>query len=263
MRSHPSVDGRSGKRFPSLLLSRLTQTSRPPLLRRVLCLLVLGILGSCSNDQLDGVGVAEPASARLPEFPWPPPASSARAQVPIHMLRTKDDLPATLGDIAEALTDALEDAGYAEYSFLHVPRGFALVTRLEQTRADGSPLEGSQRWVREVQLLKDFSLQGYIRALFSAPIGYYRVIAFVATPHSLLQDAERLVNEEEAMLWLWEGGSSLPDEIRDLPADVAVTALIYEFERPGRTAAPLFRRPGRIPARAHLENARIWAALIR
>ncbi len=76
-----------------------------------------------------GPGVGQPADpeqeAKLPEFPWPPPAASASYLLPAATLRGYD----TVGEVTAAILSALERNGYVERSFFRTQDGgVALVT---------------------------------------------------------------------------------------------------------------------------------------
>ena len=100
-----------------------------------------------------------------------------------------------------------------------MPDGFALVTRLEQIRPDGTPLDPPDRWSAEVGPVRQFNLRTILRALFTANPGYFRILVFVATPHPFNQSDEE-VRREEAVAWLQEGMSWLPGAVspRSFPA---------------------------------------------
>ena len=77
-----------------------------------------------------------PAAPYLPEFPWPPPKSSAFYVMPTPFLHG----PKTFGDAAQALLGGLEKAGYTERSFFSIENGgVAIITRLEKIGGDGAP----------------------------------------------------------------------------------------------------------------------------
>lgn len=210
----------------------------------------------------DGVGAppteTPPAPAIvLPEFPWPPPRASAQAVLNI------GGPPGTLGLLDRDLSIVLENSGYDERSYFAVPGGFALVTRLEQTEADGRPKDGDERWAITVGPLQEFSLSAYLKALFTANPGYYRVLAFIisATPFA---QSETTVGRDEAMRWLTRGLNVLPATLAEQPltAEHRATVLVYEFEqRRSASDRPRVTVPGRLTARAHLERSSLWKEL--
>jgi hypothetical protein len=167
-----------------------------------------------------------------------------------------------LRDVDARLNEALGKAGYFEKSYYAVPGGFALVTRLEQMNPDGTPKPEPQRWAAEIGPLREFSLSAYLRALFTSNPGYFRVIAFIVTPHPFSYAGAR-VNREDAIRWLQEGLNKLPSSIGEsqYSADHSCTALIYEFEKSDPNQAARTRIPGGLTGRAHLEKSRLWSAL--
>lgn len=210
---------------------------------------------------------SEPASVptvpdtAIPQFPWPPPAASARQVIRRDLLAASRRLD-RLGDVDALLSDALEHAGYTEKSYWSVPRGFALATRLEQIDATGKPKPPPARWSAEMpRLTGGFSLGAYLRALFTAEPGYYRIVAVIVTS-ALFSESNQPVTSDEARAWVAKGLNALPESLASQPygPDVVCTAMIYEFERQsGSEATPLVPSP--LDAHAHLVGSGLWAAL--
>ncbi len=204
---------------------------------------------------------AAPPSTTAPQFPWPPPAASAAEVVPARLLASSVRLE-RLGGVDTVLTAALEINGYNERSYFAVPQGFAMVTRLEQIAADGSPRPPPGRWSANPPRLADgFSLRSYLRSLFTADPGYYRVIAFIVTDVPFTQ-SEKSITTIEAEEWLRSGLNFLPEWIgtQIYTPQVVCTALIYEFERqPNRDPNVLL--PSRLDARTHLVRSGLWNAI--
>lgn len=201
---------------------------------------------------------AQPA---YPQFPWPPPPPSAEIIVPNPVLLQGLAHPA-LGDIAAVLVQALQQAGYYQNAYYEVPHGFALVARLERIHPDGSPYQGVARFDSSFSPLPEFSVSGYLRALFGAPTGYYRVIAFVISDTPFAATGTP-VSSQEANMWLEHGANALPLRIADVgySAGYACTALIYEFQKQDAQSNPVEDTPGVLPADTHLMKARIAEAL--
>jgi hypothetical protein len=215
--------------------------------------------GAEPPDSVAPLGNPHPSEGRLgdvPLFPWPPPAASASEVLPHDFFVNAMDFE----DINQLFIDALDKAGYAERSYYAVPRGFALVTRLEQIEDDGTPKDRPQRWSAEAPRPTIFSLQEYVKALFTANTGHYRVIVLVVTDVPFQQSSFH-VDESEALNWLHTGLNVLPIPIsrQRFSADVNCTALIYEFERAESSTRLLL--PSRIDAHAHLTKAGLWRAL--
>jgi hypothetical protein len=103
------------------------------------------------------------APASLPEFPWPPPTSSASWVLPKNWFESFH----TLGEVVGAIVSALERNGYVEKSFFEIKEGgVALVTRLERIGDDGSSFLEPQRWPRDRQSYTNTNdLIGFLRGL--------------------------------------------------------------------------------------------------
>ena len=115
---------------------------------------------------LDGPPKDQPPGDDIVSFPWPPPAPTTQT-VLNRTLLVRD--AATLGDVAERLTTALEGLGYSEHSFYRAPGGFVLATRLEQIEFDGTPKAEPLRWSAVLPPREDLlARQLYRRAVFGA-----------------------------------------------------------------------------------------------
>jgi hypothetical protein len=218
------------------------------------------LAGNSDTAPPDTVGAPpEPTDTppEFPAFPWPPPRASSQAVLDI------GETTGPLGLLDQNLSLVLENNGYTERSYFAVPGGFALVTRLEQTEADGRPKTGDARWAITVGPLQEFSLSAYLKALFTANPGYYRVLAFIVTSTPFSQ-SETTVSRDEAMRWLARGLNVLPAAVAEQPMTPAhrATVLVYEFEQQqsssDRTRLAI---PGRLTARAHLERSSLWKEL--
>jgi hypothetical protein len=194
----------------------------------------------------------------LPRFPWPPPRFSSRSE----LSRDYFANDAFLGEVADTLELALEHAGHVEWSYYSVPKGFALATRLENLEADGSPK--SDRWASTVGLGRDFSIADYLRALFTAPAGYFRIIVLTVTSEPFTP-TEAGPTREEAMEWVSAGGTGLPRAIAEIPfgPDYECIALVYEFEKRDEQAEAVTLVPGRHPGRTHLQKSHVIEGLQR
>jgi hypothetical protein len=201
-------------------------------------------------------GVEPGQTLRL--LPWPPPRASSQSVLRIKVSGSSPKL----GDVDAVLKAALDGAGYDERSYLGVPRGFAIVTRLEQTSEDGRPLGGTERWATEVRRRAErFSVESYLRQLMlSGRTGYFRVLVFVVTPLAFSQAAEP-PTRERAIEFVTMGANRLPADVAavEYSSDYTCTALVYEFEQVNASAA--IRLPGRLTARMHLASASLLGAL--
>ncbi|MEO8409599.1 MAG: hypothetical protein ABI478_03445 [Propionivibrio sp.] len=202
------------------------------------------------------------ASFKLPEFPFPPPDSSARLLIP-NALLTGDNPAPTFGSVATRMQGALVGNGYATLSYFAVPGGFALVTQLERINADATPA-AEQRWNVAVApvSLKSFSLEAYLRALLQKDAGYFRVIAFVFTDEPFSSSGQQ-VPVDEAMQWIDSGANTLPHEVATRPyaAAMVCTALVYEFEIHTHGASAELRKPSPHDGADHLRASGILTSL--
>lgn len=199
--------------------------------------------------------------AGLPSFPWPPPPPSEKMVLPRDKLLAGLGATPSLGAIGQKLTRTLVAAGYPEYSFYRVPDGFAIVARLEQISADGSPEPQGERFL-DPDAQAEFSLQAYLAHLFYAPQGFYRLIVFVVTPQAVVPRGPAPKAEKMQTL-LANGATKLPSAYNQqtFTADHDVTALIYEFRKSGSTGV-LALTPGRLDARTHLQKAGLYDRLM-
>lgn len=221
--------------------------------------LVLLVAG-CPQTGTKTVGNS-PAPAELPELPWPPPKYSAFAQIPRELL-VGSATDKTLQDVARRLEATFDAAGYVERSYYYVPGGFALVSRLEQMNADGTPKAVPDRWSVKTPVLRRINLSDYLQALFTARSGYYRVIVFVVTEQAFAAGA-RSPNGDEVTKWVSAGGVRLPASIGQKPygENFATSALIYEFARGPEDAIFSQKMPSDFPGKTHLEKAKLWQSL--
>lgn len=201
-----------------------------------------------------------PPTAAIPSFPWPPPRYSAFSTLERGWVAPRAQ--ATLGDAAVRLERAFDAAGYVERSYYRIPGGFALVSRIEHIRADATPFASPQRWTVDSPQMRE-GLIDFIRALFNAPPGFYRVIVFTVTDRDF-SAREEAPTSEEAQRWVSGGALRLPAEIGAQPYSTQhfASALIYEFERRADQPEASVRVPSDSPGRTHLERAGLWQALV-
>lgn len=205
---------------------------------------------------------ASPADPSKPKgFPWPPPDPTSRASLDHAMLQNTAD--PSLGGAARKLQAALESVGYVERSYYPVPGGFALVTRLEQIDPKGKPVAEPDRWSMTTAPRKLFSPADFLRVLFTAPEGNYRVIAFVVSDQPF-RTTDTTVSAQDAEDWLDEGLDRLPPALarQAFTDDHGCTALVYQFRKTADDD-PVANPDGATPALTQLTNSGILAALAR
>jgi hypothetical protein len=106
------------------------------------------------------------------------------------------------------------------------------------------------------------SLRRLLLGLFTAPEGYFRVIAFVVTDVPFGQ-TDDMATALEAQEWLAKGFNVLPEQVAGMRVNslTRYTSLIYEFRGRGFGEAVQVVLPGKFEARRHLEQAGIWQVL--
>jgi hypothetical protein len=212
------------------------------------------------------VGMASADLGRVTEvslpraFPWPPPRPSARLIINQQLINATIAPVNTLGQVADKLQESLSGAGYEGSGFLAAPNGFVIVTQVEQTDAEGSPISG-HRWVGDIAAGGSFSLNSIIRLLVAAPAGYFRVIVFVVSDHPEAGGEDNSEKLELLRRWSQVSQLRLPPSVRSMPYDdsYSVTALVYEFEKHENGDDPSARVPGRLAAMRHLDGLKVKA----
>jgi hypothetical protein len=201
----------------------------------------------------------QPGPVDLPAFPWPPPRFSAQSAIANDWVARGPN--ATLSSVARRLELAFDAAGYAERSYYRIPGGFALVSRIEQIRPDATPVQSPARWAVGTRT-PGAGFLDYIRTLFNAPPGYYRVIAFIVTDQEFAASRQP-ATPDEARQWATGGYLRLPEPLGVRPYGEGhyTTALIYEFERRADAPEAQLRIPSDAPGRVHLEKSGLWSAL--
>jgi len=196
-------------------------------------------------------------STPIDNFPWPPPTPSSRYTLPAQILSAHK----TVGEVAGAITAALEGRGYSERSFYRAGNGgVVLVTRLEAIAGDGTALPPPGRWDRVVAA--PGGMATWIRGLFFAQPGLYRVIVFVIGGEAF-STGKQDVTPGMANAWLSGSVDKLPPELaaRGFSADDSVWSLVYEFESRDAAKEVSTLSPGRLPARTHLDRSGVLALL--
>jgi hypothetical protein len=213
--------------------------------------------GKEANDpgQLD-------AEVKINKFPAPvPPPSAETPPLSLKFVAGQRKHPITFGDVEDSLSDLINTAGYDWRQFYDYPGGFAMVTRVEQTRPDWTPMPSPARWAVNVGSIKSWSIGEVIRRFASAPSGYYQVIVFVVTDQPVMT-ASQPATYADLTSKLPPGADRLPQGISSRVAgkETKCTVLIYEFKKAdGQDAAVIV--PGSLDARDHLERTALWAGL--
>ena len=198
----------------------------------------------------------------MPPFPWPPPRASSDTVIPHNWLPKRGT--ARLAEVAEALESALTSAKYRKWSYSSVPRGFALVTQMEQIKSDGTPSPEPARWNTSLPAADMLTFLEFLRALADTQPGYYRVIVYVVTDQPWSRTLE-LPTARAAEGWLAHGFTWLPADVGAMPygPEYRTTTLVYEFTKASQQAAARFVETSSISADDHLRRAGIAEPLSR
>jgi hypothetical protein len=205
-----------------------------------------------SDEHADQAAPPESRSDQVPvpRFPWPPPEYSVSAVLNKNYFRQSR----TLSDVDKILTAALSNLGYDDRSYFEIPNGFALVTRIEQIREDGSPFIAPARWSVRIRAYDHLSWSSYLRALVFPPRGFFRIIVFAVTDNAFTSSHER-ATRTDAERWLRAGLTLLPASIgnRSFGPNHQCTALIYQFKKVEANEARQIT--GDLTGMEHLKNA--------
>ncbi len=185
----------------------------------------------------------------MPSFPFPPPKASASHTFEQNVFSKANNL----FEVSELIEGALRKSGYFEKSYYKIPNGFALVTRMEKMKPDGSPAPDAERWnVNHENAGGGFDLLSYFKSLFLAADGHYRIIVFMITSENMRQ-SEEVMTMEEAKKYLTKGYNRLPNTFKNIPFtdDYSCSALIYEWYKV-ENEEPQFMEPSKFLGRYHL-----------
>ena len=202
------------------------------------------------------------AEVKINKFPVPvPPPSAETPPLSLKFVAGQEKHPITFGDVEDSLSDLINAAGYDWRQFYDYPGGFAMVTRVEQTRPDWTPMPSPARWAVNVGSIKSWSIGEVIRRFSSAPSGYYQVIVFIVTDQPVVTAAQQATYADLTSK-LPPGADRLPQGISSRTASKGTkcTVLIYEFKKSdGQDAAVIV--PGSLDARDHLQRTALWPGL--
>jgi hypothetical protein len=122
--------------------------------------------------------------------------------------------------------------------------------------SDGSSATEAERWPGGYS---PASFGDFVRGLFFAKPGRYRVIVFVLQEASFRMSRET-ASRQQADEWLREGLNKLPPAFASRPfgRDSTCTALIYEYASDGSSAKPV---GSALTGRQHLEKAGLLASI--
>jgi hypothetical protein len=213
--------------------------------------LILNLSGSMTTNRNGALPQGTPPS--LPEFPWPPRASTYTKLPPRYVFNTQGQT--RLKDVAARLENALNSAGYKQRSYYGVPNGFALVAQLEQFKPDGRPASDQYRWLLQIEPPRLFTVD-YVSTLIKGKVGRYRLFVFAVSDDFFSQQSGKRVDSAQAYTLAIEGATTLPPAIGDrvITENYNCWALVYEFEKARLDKPAEFKETTVIPAETHLQT---------
>jgi hypothetical protein len=164
--------------------------------------------------------------------------------------------PTALADVARRLERALKQGGYQQFGYYSVPRGFALVTRLEQFKPNGAPADEPYRWSQQIANPSIFKID-YWLTLLEGKTGHYRVIVFVVSDDDFFNQTNgKRVDVNQAEQLAINGANKLPVSFEDFPYTNRhwCAALVYEFEKLSLDQPTEFKTNSSLMAESHLQK---------
>ncbi|WP_337043823.1 carboxypeptidase-like regulatory domain-containing protein [Emticicia sp. 17c] len=236
----------------------------------------INVTQQTGNNTMFAMRIAKPPAPDLPDseaavmedempgFMIPPPQASAAAILDKDYFKEAK----TLGEVDSILVKALKTAGWGDTRYYRVMDknkktldGFILIAQLEQTRDDGEPMDGSQRWELKFTAWAKGDMLDYIKSLFVNRSGYFRTCVFViSTANPLASTASTNLNQVKS--WFYGASIGLPASIANTlySGQFNCTAYIYEFKQTSSQAAEMNLNRGWDTAR-YLSSSRILQGL--
>lgn len=182
------------------------------------------------------------------QFPFPPPKGYTQTVLD-KSLFTKSK---TLEDVSRVILKAIKQCGYDARSFYEIPHGFALVTKVEEMKDDGSSVLDNER----------FSINHSVNMkfwdFFSPRKGYFRVFAFLVTDVPF-KPTNEVVDQKTVENWVDMGWNTLPESIGSklYTPSYNCTVIVYEFRAPNVNTALQLVSPPRLSAVVHLNKSKL------
>jgi hypothetical protein len=203
------------------------------------------------------------------------PQATARISVPMKSY----DQSADLGEVAAAFQQGLLSQKYegqgrsyigfppdSKWSHGRPPRGFTVVTQIEQYGDDGKPLEGSKR-LQLADTNDDATLMGEIKRVFlGAPVGHYRMLLFAVANdggHPMSQSLPSTFGAWQTYFRKQYRAPMLQD-LKKIPLSAGTlecSVFVYEFDRASADGELVLRDTPRLSAEQHLKGSGLAQAL--
>lgn len=168
----------------------------------------------------------------LISFPNPPPQPSSKHTLDANILKKFKKYK----EIDNWIIKALDETGYNGHTnYFLFDDGFAIATDIEQVNEDATFKKNKERWssINSPTLNNEFSIKEYFKILFKAQPGYYRSFVFIVSP-SLNRISPDSYPKDLFAKYLSQGALNLPKTLglTDIPPEMKVTVLLYEFKKP-------------------------------
>lgn len=212
-------------------------------------------LDDITDTDLDGVIDASVgqniAAPRQYFFPNPAPLPSASAT----FKNFKPEL-VTLGKVDTYISNLFTSAGYKnKLHYYYDLDGFAMTTSLEKFNKDGSAIEDSKRWVKNLGGDGKFSYYEIFKSLFFEIESEFRMFAIIIASEEVRISSVALTPGSAETL-LKNSHPELPDALKNktLP-DKNLTVLVYHFHQNDVGQVPMLDLSGNIKVPDHLKKA--------
>ena len=196
-----------------------------------------------------------------PSFPWPPPRWTTRTKLPDGLVASENKQE-KISVVLARLQQALQNAQISEWSLFPVDgddHGFAIVCAMEAFDEYGNSLPYPQRYSPEPILPQKWGIWYYLRALFTAPPGRYRVIVLAITSQADLPPTQ-VATSQELVSFVKTGATNLPRDVveRLTNPGTRCEAIIYEFRKRGVKDDPIFVPHETVDPAHQLAGAKLW-----
>lgn len=192
----------------------------------------------------------------IPEWTFTQPSSWTTISTSLLAPNTGDGKKITLRDVDRALRSRLGRAGIVEVAYYSAPGGVVIATRLYKITDDGS-VDPDQHGIADARPAV-FDASSYLKALFTAPIGRYRTIAFAITRQPFTT-SRKSIDLQVAEEWYLQGANGLPTEMQDIALDGAttITVMVFEFRKLPNDPKPVLLYGESMPIARHLSKLQI------
>ena len=206
------------------------------------------------------------SSRKQPNLEFPLPQPTCTDQIPLNYLGITSD-SVSLETVKERLVIVLDSCGYFEKRFFGTPDnlGFAISTRLERINKQGFPKDPRFLVGRKKLDVTNFKLSEYLKELFFAKPGRYRIIMFLFSEYVEFEKGKPENNSKNIRDQVFDAGSpnlNFQYSKKAVPSNrYKLNVLVYEFEHSRKSGEVNFLVESAIQGRDHIKAAGIWSSL--